>query len=170
SPHHQLPHGGQAFRPLEDIYELQTFFNAARQRPPNRPAPRTLLGVGRDGQPAARPSSPPPRKRPSEPPQQERITPVAGLPAMKAAATALEPPAPEPAVSGSRSSFESRPSFESPPPRPSFEPPPPRPAYDTPEARPAYDTPEARPAFDASSRYAVKRPSPLPPGLERTAL
>ena len=33
SPQHQLSHGGQSFRPLEDIYELQTFFNAARQQP-----------------------------------------------------------------------------------------------------------------------------------------
>src|SRR5688572_18062990 len=110
SPQHQLSHGGQAFRALEDIFELQTFFSAARQRPPNRPAPRTLLGVGRDGQPLAasrdaqapaaaregqppaaaregqppRPSSsPPPRKRPTDPPQ-ERVTPVAGLPAVRA--------------------------------------------------------------------------------------
>jgi predicted Zn finger-like uncharacterized protein len=92
SPQHQLSHGGQAFRPLEDIYELQTFFNAARQRPPNRPAPRTLLGVGRDGQPRPSPavgsqpraSTPPPRKRPSDAPQ-ERVTPVAGVPAVGAA-------------------------------------------------------------------------------------
>jgi predicted Zn finger-like uncharacterized protein len=93
SPQHQLSHGGQAFRPLEDIYELQTFFNAARQRPPSRPAPRTLLGVGRDGQPLLQPvraSTPPPRKRPSDAPQ-ERITPVAGMAAVRAAtATALE--------------------------------------------------------------------------------
>jgi predicted Zn finger-like uncharacterized protein len=98
SPQHQLSHGGQAFRPLEDIYELQTFFNAARQRPPNRPAPRTLLGVGRDGQPRPSPalgsqpraSTPPPRKRPSDAPQ-ERVTPVAGMPAvMTAAAPALD--------------------------------------------------------------------------------
>jgi predicted Zn finger-like uncharacterized protein len=105
SPQHQLSHGGQAFRPLEDIYELQTFFSAARQRPPNRPAPRTLLGVGRDGQPPARGSSPPPRKRPSEAPQ-ERITPVAGMPAVKAAvATALEPASAR--AAGPRPSFES---------------------------------------------------------------
>jgi predicted Zn finger-like uncharacterized protein len=103
SPQHQLSHGGQAFRPLEDIYELQTFFNAARQRPPNRPAPRTLLGVGRDGQPV-RTSSPPPRKRPSDAPPQERITPVAGMAAVRgptAAAldsTAAEAPGPRPAI------------------------------------------------------------------------
>jgi predicted Zn finger-like uncharacterized protein len=93
SPTHQLSHGGQAFRPLEDIYELQTFFSAARQRPPNRPAPRTLLGVGRDGQPlqAVRSSAPPPRKRSSDAPQ-ERITPIAGMAAVKAAtAQALDP-------------------------------------------------------------------------------
>jgi predicted Zn finger-like uncharacterized protein len=89
SPTHHLSHGGQAFRPLEDIYELQTFFSAARQRPPNRPAPRTLLGVGRDGQPLRPPSTPPPRKRTSDAPPQERVTPVAGLPAINAA-TALE--------------------------------------------------------------------------------
>jgi predicted Zn finger-like uncharacterized protein len=91
SPQHQLSHGGQAFRPLEDIYELQTFFGAARQRPPGRPAPRTLLGVGRDGQGAVptRPSSPPPRKRPSDAPQ-ERITPVSAIPAIHSATT-LEP-------------------------------------------------------------------------------
>src|SRR5688572_26306109 len=84
SPQHQLSHGGQAFRPLEDIYELQTFFNAARQRPPNRPAPRTLLGVGRDGQPPQRSSTPPPRKRHSDVPQ-DRVTPVAAMPAVGAA-------------------------------------------------------------------------------------
>jgi predicted Zn finger-like uncharacterized protein len=107
SPQHQLSHGGQAFRPLEDIYELQTFFNAARQRPPNRPAPRTLLGVGRDGQPRPsaalgsqpRASTPPPRKRPSDAPQ-ERVTPVAGMPAVMAAtAPALDS---SPVGSGSR--------------------------------------------------------------------
>lgn len=106
SPQHQLSHGGQAFRPLEDIYELQTFFSAARQRPPNRPAPRTLLGVGRDGQPPQRGSTPPPRKRPSEAPQ-ERVTPVAGMPAVKAAlATSVEPLAASHAP-GPRASFES---------------------------------------------------------------
>jgi predicted Zn finger-like uncharacterized protein len=105
SPQHQLSHGGQAFRALEDIYELQTFFSAARQRPPNRPAPRTLLGVGRDGQPPARGSTPPPRKRPSEAPQ-ERITPVAGMPAVKAAVAAVEP-ASSGQASGPRPSFES---------------------------------------------------------------
>jgi predicted Zn finger-like uncharacterized protein len=89
SPTHHLSHGGQAFRPLEDIYELQTFFSAARQRPPNRPAPRTLLGVGRGGQPVRPPSTPPPRKRTSDAPPQERVTPVAGIPAINAA-TALE--------------------------------------------------------------------------------
>ncbi|HTV19524.1 MAG TPA: tetratricopeptide repeat protein, partial [Polyangiaceae bacterium] len=107
SPQHQLSHGGQAFRPLEDIYELQTFFSAARQRPRDRPAPRTLLGVGRDGQPPARQSTPPPRKRASEPPQQERVTPVAGLPAMKAAAAPALEPASSGQVSGPRASFES---------------------------------------------------------------
>lgn len=106
SPQHQLSHGGQAFRALEDIYELQTFFSAARQRPPNRPAPRTLLGVGRDGQPPARGSSPPPRKRPSEAPQ-ERITPVAGMPAVKAAVAAAVEPASSGQASGPRPSFES---------------------------------------------------------------
>ena len=94
SPQHQLSHGGQAFRPLEDIYELQTFFSVARQRPPARPAPRTLLGVGRDGQ--VRPSSPPPRKRASDPPQ-ERITPVSAIPAIHSATT-LEPSRSEPSA------------------------------------------------------------------------
>ena len=87
SPQHQLSHGGQAFRPLEDIYELQTFFSAARQRPPGRPAPRTLLGVGRDGQ--TRPSAPPPRKRGSDAPP-DRVTPVSAIPAIHSATT-LEP-------------------------------------------------------------------------------
>jgi predicted Zn finger-like uncharacterized protein len=103
SPQHQLSHGGQAFRPLEDIYELQTFFNAARQRPPNRPAPRTLLGVGRDGQPV-RTSTPPPRKRPSDAPPQERITPVAGMAAVSAA-TAMAADSPNEAP-GTRPSLE----------------------------------------------------------------
>src|SRR5688572_10233218 len=84
NPQHQMSHGGAPFRRLEDIYELQTFFNAARQRPPARPAPRTLLGVGRDGsEPNDRPSAPPPRRRGAESPGQDRITPVAGLPAVK---------------------------------------------------------------------------------------
>ncbi len=92
NPQHQLSHGGQAFRALEDIYELQTFFSAARQRPPNRPAPRTLLGVGRDGEPilgrgaqGARSSAPPPRKRSADALAQDRVTPVAGMPAVKTA-------------------------------------------------------------------------------------
>jgi predicted Zn finger-like uncharacterized protein len=106
SPQHQLSHGGQSFRPLEDIYELQTFFNAARQRPPNRPAPRTLLGVGRDGQPL-RTSSPPPRKRPSDAPPQERITPVAGIPAVRAATAAALDSTGD--LSGLRTSVESGP-------------------------------------------------------------
>jgi predicted Zn finger-like uncharacterized protein len=115
SPQHQLSHGGQAFRPLEDIYELQTFFNAARQRPPNRPAPRTLLGVGRDGQPV-RTSSPPPRKRPSDAPPQERITPVAGMAAVNAATT-MASDSPNDAV-GARPSLEPGPR-PTPPRRPS---------------------------------------------------
>jgi predicted Zn finger-like uncharacterized protein len=90
SPQHQLSHGGQSFRPLEDIYELQTFFNASRQRPPNRPAPRTLLGVGRDGQPQ-RSSTPPPRKRQSDVPL-DRVTPVNAMAAVRTAtAPALDP-------------------------------------------------------------------------------
>jgi len=139
SPQHQLSHGGQAFRPLEDIYELQTFFNAARQRPPNRPAPRTLLGVGRDGQPPARGSSPPPRKRPSEPPQQERVTPVAGLPAMKAAvAAAVAEPLTSERTLAERALSE-RPLSER-------------------------AAPSPRPASDSGQRPAVRRsPSPVPP-------
>lgn len=87
-PKHELSHAGQPFRPLQDIYELQTFFNVARQR--TRPAPRTLLGVGRDGRPA-RTSSPPPRR--SRDPVQERVTPVAGMPPVVPAA-ARPPSAP----------------------------------------------------------------------------
>jgi predicted Zn finger-like uncharacterized protein len=97
-PRHELSHSGKPFRPLEDIYELQTFFSAARQRPLNRQAPRTLLGVGRDPQPPQPPrpsdalvnrggdaqfnrvSTPPPRKRVELP---DRETPVAGIPALK---------------------------------------------------------------------------------------
>jgi predicted Zn finger-like uncharacterized protein len=86
-PRHEMSHAGKPFRPLEDIYELQTFFSAARQRPSTRPAPRTLLGVGRDGQPS-RQSTPPPRKLPGghrtdETQPQERVTPVAGMPAVQ---------------------------------------------------------------------------------------
>lgn len=84
-PKHEMSHAGQSFRPLQEIYELQTFFNAARQRA--RPAPRTLLGVGRDGRPI-RNSSPPPRRRASEP-AQERVTPVAGVPAIKTPAASV---------------------------------------------------------------------------------
>jgi len=83
-PKHEMAHGDQAFRPLQDIYELQTFFDVARQRALHqRQPPRTLLGVGRDVKPA-RQSVPPPRKRPTEPsPAQDRITPVAGVPAVQ---------------------------------------------------------------------------------------
>src|SRR6187549_2025679 len=31
-PKHEMAHGDRAFRPLQDIYELQTFFDVARQR------------------------------------------------------------------------------------------------------------------------------------------
>lgn len=100
-PKHEMSHAGQPFRAMQDIYELQTFFNAARLRPP-KPAPRTLLGVGRDGTPReaavrdagvrdvavrdageGRVSAPPPRKRGANEPTQERITPVAGMPAVR---------------------------------------------------------------------------------------
>lgn len=84
-PKHEMAHGNQAFRPLQDIYELQTFFDVARQRALHqRQPPRTLLGVGRDVKPAARQSVPPPRKRPAEPsPAHDRVTPVAGVPAVQ---------------------------------------------------------------------------------------
>lgn len=155
SPQHQLSHGGQAFRALEDIYELQTFFSVARQRPPNRPAPRTLLGVGRDGQPPKRSSTPPPRKRPSDPPR-DRVTPVAGLPAVKAAipaATVVEPapasPAPPVAAPEPQSSLESAsvPAVQRTPlPEPSPEP-------------PAYSPVERA----ALAQQTTSPPSPSPP-------
>jgi tetratricopeptide (TPR) repeat protein len=115
-PRHEMSHAGKPFRPLEDIYELQTFFSAARQRPSTRPAPRTLLGVGRDGQPS-RQSTPPPRKIPGGPrthetQSQERVTPVAGMPAVQSsladerAIAALE--ARPPLEAGSRSSSSTR--------------------------------------------------------------
>jgi len=84
-PKHEMSHGNQPFRPLQDIYELQTFFDVARQRVLNqRQPPRTLLGVGRDGTKPVRASVPPPRKaRPeASSPVQDRVTPVAGVPAM----------------------------------------------------------------------------------------
>ncbi|HKO91191.1 MAG TPA: zinc-ribbon domain-containing protein, partial [Polyangiaceae bacterium] len=92
-PKHEMAHGNQAFRPLQDIYELQTFFDVARQRALHqRQPPRTLLGVGRDVKPV-RQSVPPPRKRPAEPaPAQDRITPVAGLPAVQSAPLASPSP------------------------------------------------------------------------------
>lgn len=91
---YELSHGGQAFRAMQDIYELQTFFATARQR--RQPAPRTLLGVGQDGKPIGsggvaedgsstqRASSPPPRRKndPVHGVQQDRVTPVAGVPAV----------------------------------------------------------------------------------------
>jgi predicted Zn finger-like uncharacterized protein len=145
SPQHQLSHGGQAFRPLEDIYELQTFFNAARQRPPNRPAPRTLLGVGRDGQPL-RTSAPPPRKRPSDAPPQERITPVAGMPAVRAATAAALDSTGE--LSGLRTSVESGP-------RPS----PKRPASPVP---PAFPPQVERTAIATQTTSPPSNVAPLP--------
>jgi predicted Zn finger-like uncharacterized protein len=84
-PKHEMSHGNQPFRPLQDIYELQTFFDVARQRALNqRQPPRTLLGVGRDAAKPSRQSVPPPRKaRPeASSPVQDRVTPVAGVPAM----------------------------------------------------------------------------------------
>lgn len=89
-PKHEMSHGNQPFRPLQDIYELQTFFEVARQRSVNqRLPPRTLLGVGRDavkpgGEPpkAARQSVPPPRKARTDAPVQDRATPVHGVPAV----------------------------------------------------------------------------------------
>ncbi len=90
-PKHEMSHGNQPFRPLQDIYELQTFFDVARQRSVNqRLPPRTLLGVGRDAakvegaRPPARQSVPPPRKSRTEPPPppRERSTPTGGVPAV----------------------------------------------------------------------------------------
>ncbi|MEO8178502.1 MAG: zinc-ribbon domain-containing protein [Deltaproteobacteria bacterium] len=84
-PKHEMSHGNQPFRPLQDIYELQTFFDVARQRVLNqRQPPRTLLGVGRDGVKPVRASVPPPRKARPDPssPVQDRVTPVAGVPAI----------------------------------------------------------------------------------------
>jgi predicted Zn finger-like uncharacterized protein len=83
-PKHEMSHGNQPFRPLQDIYELQTFFEVARQRALHqRQPPRTLLGVGRDAAKPSRQSVPPPRKARPEPAGsvQERVTPVAGVPA-----------------------------------------------------------------------------------------
>jgi predicted Zn finger-like uncharacterized protein len=123
---HEMSHAGGPFRPLQDIYELQSFFDAARKRvTQQRQPPRTLLGVGHDilsqpirqsAPPPRRTSVPPPRKRPldavsspdrasqeaasQEPaaaeelgstervprqrsPLQDRLTPVAGVPAMQ---------------------------------------------------------------------------------------
>ena len=58
-PKHEMSHGNQPFRPLQDIYELQTFFDVARHRAMNqRQPPRTLLGVGRDAVKPSRQSSP----------------------------------------------------------------------------------------------------------------
>jgi predicted Zn finger-like uncharacterized protein len=84
-PKHEMSHGNQPFRPLQDIYELQTFFDVARHRAMNqRQPPRTLLGVGRDAAKPARQSVPPPRKPRPEPSAavQDRVTPIAGVPAM----------------------------------------------------------------------------------------
>jgi len=84
-PKHEMSHGNQPFRPLQDIYELQTFFDVARQRVLNqRQPPRTLLGVGRDAAKPSRQSVPPPRKARPDPssPVQDRVTPVAGVPAI----------------------------------------------------------------------------------------
>jgi predicted Zn finger-like uncharacterized protein len=84
-PKHEMSHGNQPFRPLQDIYELQTFFDVARHRAINqRQPPRTLLGVGRDAVKPARQSVPPPRKtRPeASAPVQDRVTPIAGVPAV----------------------------------------------------------------------------------------
>jgi len=88
-PKHEMSHGNQPFRPLQDIYELQTFFDVARHRAINqRQPPRTLLGVGRDAVKPSRQSVPPPRKARPEPsaPVQDRVTPVAGV-------QAVDPPA-----------------------------------------------------------------------------
>ncbi|HEU4577436.1 MAG TPA: zinc-ribbon domain-containing protein [Polyangiaceae bacterium] len=84
-PKHEMSHGNQPFRPLQDIYELQTFFDVARHRAMNqRQPPRTLLGVGRDAVKPSRQSVPPPRKpRPeASAPVQDRVTPIAGVPAV----------------------------------------------------------------------------------------
>jgi len=78
-PKHEMSHGNQPFRPLQDIYELQTFFDVARHRAMNqRQPPRTLLGVGRDAVKPSRQSVPPPRKARPEPSAlvQDRVTPV----------------------------------------------------------------------------------------------
>jgi predicted Zn finger-like uncharacterized protein len=101
TPTDQMSHGGQPFRALQDIYELQTFFSAARQRSDSQPPKRTLLGgLGVPTRPTNSPSAPPPRKRTPEHPRQERVTPVAGIPAMssvppaaRTSSNSLPPPA-----------------------------------------------------------------------------
>lgn len=69
-PQDRLSRGGQPFRPLEDIYELSTFFSAARGARPRHAG--TLLGMGAAQQPSA-----PERAAP------ERVTPVAPAPARR---------------------------------------------------------------------------------------
>lgn len=90
-PKHEMSHAGQPFRALQDIYELQTFFNQARLRPP-KPAPRTLLGVGHEVEGRASATPGPPRRRGPEV-TQDRVTPVAGVPAVRLPAQAPPEPA-----------------------------------------------------------------------------
>lgn len=87
-PVDELSHGRQAFRPLHEISELQTFFATARSRGEEGSQSRTLLGGLGQSRSSSASSLPPPRKRSPAHPRQERVTPVAGVPA------AANPPAP----------------------------------------------------------------------------
>ncbi|MET0410444.1 MAG: hypothetical protein ABW217_04075 [Polyangiaceae bacterium] len=80
-PGDQLSRGGQPFRPLEDIYELQTFFTAAQGSRSRPGGAGTLLGVGHRG--ASQSPRTGPRRSDTEPVpvvSRDRKTPIAPVP------------------------------------------------------------------------------------------
>jgi predicted Zn finger-like uncharacterized protein len=115
-PDDQLSRGGQAFRPLEDIYELQTFFTAAQGTRSRPGGAGTLLGVGHRG--ASQAPRPGQQRRSAEPTvgTHDRVTPV----------SAMQPPAvaeresffPPPSVRGGPPPSNATPGISSVPPPP----------------------------------------------------
>lgn len=115
-PGDQLSRGGQPFRPLEDIYELQTFFTAAQGSRSRPGGAGTLLGVGHRG--ASQAPRTGPRRSDTEPVpvvSHDRKTPVAPAPPGFEERDTFFPPPSAPGAAPPPS--QARPAISSVPPR-----------------------------------------------------
>src|SRR5688572_28695093 len=115
-PDDQLSRGGQPFRPLEDIYELQTFFTAAQGSRPRPGGAGTLLGVGHQGRGGSSQVPRGPRRSDTEPVPivNDRKTPVAPVPPGVVDRESFFPPPSAPGVAPPPS--QARPAISSVPP------------------------------------------------------